>query len=171
MRQAIRLKAHTLIKPVQPTFTASDGWVRGFLRRHNLVLRSRTSIAQTLPADLEEKNTRFRQDVYFVRSNGDFSYDMIANMDETPIFFDTVPSKTVDRKGKKSIKVRTTKSEKRRITAVLACTATGDMLAPMVVFKGTTNRCVSGVRSSEGTLVSYQKKAWIDENEMLKWIS
>ena len=72
--------------------------------------------------------------------------------------------------GKKSIKVRTTKSEKRRITAVLACTATGDMLAPMVVFKGTTNRCVSGVRSSEGTLVSYQKKVWIDENEMWKWI-
>ena len=44
------------------------------------------------------------------------------------------------------------------------------MLAPMIVFKGTTNRCVSGVRSSDGTLISYQKKAWIDENEMLKWI-
>ena len=76
----------------------------------------------------------------------------------------------VPESGKKSIKVRTTKSEKRHITAVLACTATGDMLAPMVVFKGTTNRCVSGVRSSEGTLVSYQKKVWIDENEMWKWI-
>ena len=68
--------------------------------------------------------------------------------------------------------MHTSKSEMCRIiiTAVLACTATDDMLAPMVVFKGTTNGCVSGVRSSDGTLVSYQKKAWINENEMLKWI-
>ena len=84
-----------MTEPVQPTFTASDGWVHGFLWRHNLVLRSRTTTAQTLPPDVEEKVTRFWQDL---RPNGDFSYDRIANMDETPIFFDTVPTNTIDKK-------------------------------------------------------------------------
>ena len=92
-------------------------------------------------------------------------------MDETPVFFDTVPSKTVDRRGKKSIKVRTTRSEKRRITAVLSCTSTGKILPPMIIFKGTTARSIHGIKGSNGTVVSYQKKAWVDEDEMLKWIT
>ena len=92
-KQAIRLKALSKIKPIQPEFKASEGWVDSFHRRHNLVLRQRTSIAQELPANLEEKVARFRQDVHFIRQNGDFPYHRIANMDETPVFFDTVPSK------------------------------------------------------------------------------
>ena len=47
-------------------------------------------------ANLEEKVARFRQDVHFIRQNGDFPYHQIANMDETQVFFDAVPSKTVD---------------------------------------------------------------------------
>ena len=34
-------------------FNASHAWATKFLRRHNLSLRMRTSVAQTLPADLE----------------------------------------------------------------------------------------------------------------------
>ena len=33
-------------------------------------------------------------------------------MDETPVYMDMVPSKTVGVKGKKTIKVRSTKSDK-----------------------------------------------------------
>ncbi len=50
-----------------------------------------------LPADVEEKMARFLQDVYHVRQNGDFSYDFIANIDETPVFFDMVPSCVVEK--------------------------------------------------------------------------
>ena len=46
--QAIRYKALSLIKPIAPSFKGSDGWVRKFIRRNNLVLRARTHISQTL---------------------------------------------------------------------------------------------------------------------------
>ena len=46
-------------------------------------------MAQTLPSDLENKIAQFRQAVYEMRLNGDFEYDLIANMDETPVFFFT----------------------------------------------------------------------------------
>ncbi len=49
-------------------------------------------------------------------------------------------------------------------------TSTGKMLPPMIIFKGTTNHCIQGIRGSNGILISYQKKAWLDENEILKWI-
>lgn len=166
----IRLKALSLIKDVTPGFKASECWVRKFLKRNNLVLRAGTSIAQSLPADLERKLSQFRQSIHYTRQNGDFAYSLIANMDETPIFFDMVPSKTVDRKGKKTIRVRTTKSEKRRVTAVLACTAAGNMLSPMIIFKGTTTRTIRGVSGYSKAVVTYQKNAWIDEQQMLKWI-
>ena len=166
---AIKIKALSLIKPLLPDFKASDGWLYGFRKRFDLVLRARTSIAQTLPADLESKVVNFRQTLHFIRQNGDFSYDYIGNMDETPVFMDMLPTKTFDVKGKKSIKVRTTKSEKCRITAVLSCVATGIMLPPMVIFKGTTPRSIRGVTSKDA-LISYQKKAWVDEAQMLKWI-
>ncbi len=72
-------------------------------------LRAKTSIAQELPKDLESKINEFRRQVNHVRHNGDFSYELIGNMDETPVYMDMVPSKIVDVKGKKTVKIRTTK--------------------------------------------------------------
>ena len=43
-------------------------------------------------------------------------------MDETPVFLDLVPNKVVDQKGKKTVRVRTTNSEKNlslQLSAVL----------------------------------------------------
>ncbi len=45
------------------------------------------------------------------------------------------------------------------------------MLPPMVIFKGTTPRSIKNVLGSQGTVVGYQKKSWMDEKLMLKWIS
>lgn len=90
-------------------------------------------------------------------------------MDETPIFLDMVPSKSIDKKGKKSIRIRTTKSEKRRTTAVLACTSNGETLPPMTILKGATTRSICGVACSGGILVSFQNKAWVNVEQTLKW--
>ena len=61
--------------------------------------RAKTSIAQELPKDLENKISEFRRQVKYVRENGDFPYQVIGNMDETPVYMDMVPSKTVDHKN------------------------------------------------------------------------
>lgn len=53
------------------------------------------------------------------------------------MYFDIVPGKTIAKRGKKTVTIRTTGLEKRHITVVLGCTATGDFLPPMIIFKGT----------------------------------
>ena len=168
--QVIRCKALSLIRAVNPTFKASDGWVRKFMKRNNLVLRCRTHISQSLPKDLEQKITAFRAEVASIFENADYPLDFICNMDETPVFLDLLPSKVIDRKGKKSINVRTTASEKNRITATLCCTASGKMLPPFVIFKGKTKRGLKKVTVPKGVVCTTQAKAWMDEERMLEWI-
>lgn len=74
-------------------------------------------------------------------------------MDETPVYMNMVPWMS----GYKS-------SEKCCVTAVLSCTATGKMLCPMIIFKGTMGRSIHNIKESNGTdVVSYQKKAWMDK--------
>lgn len=45
------------------------------------------------------------------------------------------------------------------------------MLPPTVIYKRTTDRSICGVKESNASVISYQKKAWMDERSMLKWIS
>ena len=168
--QVIRCKALSLIRSVRPNFKASDGWVRKFMKRNDLVLRAKTHISQTLPKDLEHKIAAFRREVASIFENSDFPLDYVCNMDETPVFHDLVPSKVVDSKGKKTINVRTTASEKNRVTVTLCCTASGEMLSPFVVFKGKTKRGIKKVSVPHGVVCTTQAKGWMDEERMLEWI-
>ena len=86
-------------------------------------------------------------------------------MDETPV----VPGRTIDGKGKKTIKVRTTGSEKRHITVVLA--ASGNILPPMIIFKGKTDRTVKNLRIPDGFVVATQSKAWMDVDYGVPFVS
>ena len=77
---------------------------------------------------------------------------MIGNMDETPVYFDMVPSKTINQKGEKTIKVGSTNSDKQRVTRV----ATGHMLPPQVIFKG---RALAGLSGKKGAVITHQVNA------------
>ena len=57
-------------------------------------------------------------------------------MDETPLYFDMIPSRTLEKRGAKEVRIKSTGAEKQHITVVLACTGAGKMLSPMIIFKG-----------------------------------
>jgi hypothetical protein len=119
-----------------PAFKASVGWSRKFIRRHNLSLRARTSVAQQLPSDLEDKLLEFTDYVQDIQSGHNFLLRLVRTMDETPLYFDMVPNRSLDLKGVRTVRVRTTGADKRHITVVLSCSASGVMLPPLVIFKG-----------------------------------
>ena len=53
----IRLKAKELSS--DPEFKASPGWYTKWKRRHAISMRSKTTLAQRLPADMEDKVVEF----------------------------------------------------------------------------------------------------------------
>ena len=50
----------------------------------------------------------------------DFAMNMIGNMDEIPVYFDIITNKMIDKRGVRSVQVRTTGGDRRyNITVAL----------------------------------------------------
>jgi len=82
----LRLKAKELAN--DPEFKASLGWYRNWKRHHSLSLRTKTTLAQRLPDDLENKILQFYRFVIAARQRMQYPLAKIFNMDETPMQFE-----------------------------------------------------------------------------------
>ena len=105
--------AKRFVRPDNPTFNASRGWVEKFFARHRLSLLSQTSVSQKLPKQLEGSITKFYEDAERYMRIGKYPHSLVANMDETPTFFDMIPAKSICKTGSRECIVRTSGSEKK----------------------------------------------------------
>lgn len=100
----------------------------------------------------------------------------LINMDETAIFFDSAPTRSIARKGAKCIHMCESSSSTVRCTVLLSITASGEKLPPLIIFKGTTTgRIATRELSEPGRYPSRQHhicqpNAWNDQNGMNEWI-
>ena len=168
----VRLKALELAKDekyniTEGQFKAGNHWCQRFMKRNALSLRQKTTLAQRLPADYEEKIVRFHRFIIDRRKEHSYPLHLIANMDETPLTFDMPPNRTINNMGEKTIKIRTTGNEKNRVTVVLACCGDGSKIKPMVIFKRKT---IPKINNQHGVVVSAQQKGWMDSEQMKVWI-
>ena len=108
-------KAKRVVRPHNPTFNASRGWIEKFFARHRLSLLSRTSVeSQKLPKQLEGSITKFYEDEGRYMRIGKYPRSLVANMDEMPAFFDMIPAKSICKTGSRECIVRTSGSEKKK---------------------------------------------------------
>lgn len=125
-RAVIQVKALEIARELHipsTEFKASLGWCRRMMQRNGLCLRRRTSLAQRLPSDFTEKLVAFQRYVINLRKKHSYPLNQIGNADQTPVFFDMPTSVTVNKKGEKSVIVKSTGIEKSRVTVMLACLA------------------------------------------------
>jgi hypothetical protein len=59
----------------------------------------------------------------------------IANMDQTPVFFESNHASTVDQRGARTVEVLTAGQSKCRVTVTLTILADGSKLPPFIIFK------------------------------------
>ena len=163
-------KAKRVVRPHNPTFNPNRGWVEKFFARHRLSLLSRTSVSQKLPKQLEGSITKFYEDAGRYMRIGKYRHLLVANMDDTPAFFDMIPAKSICKTGSRECIVRTSGSEKKHVTVVLSATADGTMLPPMLIFKGKTDKTIKKLRIPEGLIVKTQEMSWMDEGLMEVWV-
>ena len=171
--QQLRLKAKMLARKVQhdinayKSFKASQNWCYRFMGRHHLSVRKRTTIAQRLPDDHEDKLLNFQKYVIKQRKEHNYPLSLIGNADQTPMTFDLPSDYTVDRLGSKSVSIKTTGNEKNRFTIMLACMADGTKLPPYIVFKRKTP--IKG--NVPGVIIRQQAKGWMDDALVRDWIN
>lgn len=158
-RQDVKDKA----KLIHANVAASDKWLQGFLRRHQLSLRTPTvSTSKLYPlAELQPMLLNFWQSVLCARQTFGIGAKYIGNMDEVPIYFEMPPRKVINKRGAKTVVVKTSGDSRKRITVVLAVTADGTKLPPMIIFKGLTKRSIKDVvLSSKQAHIAFQDNAW-----------
>ena len=108
------------------------------MERRGFSIRRRTTVAQKLPKDYENKLISFQRFIISKRKQHSFELKYIGNADQTPLTFDIVTNSTVAEKGNKSVPILTTGHDKDRFTVMLACLGDGTKLPPYVVFKRKT---------------------------------
>jgi len=94
-------------------------------------------------------------------------------MDQTNSKFGNSPGQTIDQRGLRTINMRTGTDDSKRCTVALTVTASGEMITPMVIYKGTRyGRIATHELRDHPQEMKYamQPKAWFDEATMLDWV-
>jgi hypothetical protein len=94
-------------------------------------------------------------------------------MDQTPVYFSYHCSKTLAKRGIKTVHVCKTTSDTGRATCALTCTAAGDFLRPMLIYKGKAKGLIATRELKHHDLTSVyacQDAAWMDEVCMFWWV-
>ena len=95
----LRKKAIEFGKEFYPdqAFKASAGWLYKFMARNQLVNRRVTSVGQKMPDNARELAIDYFEVLDSMK--GKKEHVVVANMDETPCWFDIPSTTTVDFKG------------------------------------------------------------------------
>ena len=105
-------------------------WCYQLLKRYSYSIRKITHVGQSIKSSSKEDYKHFLEIVYAIRKeNGDFKNNFnIFNMDETPIYFEMVSNKTIEKIGEKTVTIVTHGSERTRISLLLCISASGEKL-------------------------------------------
>ena len=157
----LRVKAKEL--STDPAFKASLGWYSNWKRRHSISMRAKTSLAQRLPADMEDKVVEFHR--FVLRSRQRWGYDLsrILNMDETPMRFELPATRTLEFTGSRTVPVLSCGADKQSFMVALTVKANGEKLPPKVIFKGVRQL---NINTPPRMQISVHKKGWMDEEGM-----
>jgi hypothetical protein len=150
-------------------FKASNGWLCKWMLRHGMSTRQKTTVAQKLPEDLEDKVLGFQRYVIRMRKIREYTLGQIGNMDETAVYYDMAGSHTLHTKGSRTVLVKTTGHEKDKLTVALAAMADGKKLPPLVILKGVRPPKSEDIPS--GIRVFMTSNGWINEQACKFWIS
>lgn len=114
---SIRLKATAVARDMQINdFRGGHSWCFRFMKRHNLSIRTRTTVSQQLPNDYKEKLAIFRTYCQNKITEKKIRPEHITNMDEVPLTFDIPVNRTVEKTGTSTVSICTTGNEREKMS-------------------------------------------------------
>ena len=145
-------------------FTASNGWLHSFQKRHNI----KQAVLSGEAADVQQTTVDDWCQRLPTICEG---YDLkdIFNSDESALFYRTLPGKSLVVKGDTC---HGGKKAKDRVTVLLTCSATGERLKPLVIGRAENPRCFRGQNKSCLPVHYYHnRKAWMTGDIWKQWLN
>jgi len=106
----LRVKAKEL--DTNPKFKASLGWYSNKKRCHAISMRTKMTLAQHLPADMEDKIATFHRFMVRARRRCGYLLSHIINMDETPMRFELPATRTLEFTGNRTVPITSCGADK-----------------------------------------------------------
>ncbi|GBC15082.2 CENP-B homolog protein 2-like [Rhizophagus irregularis DAOM 181602=DAOM 197198] len=130
-------------------FSFSNGWIDKFKRRHNLKEYIKWGEAKSAPLEtLDEERGILREIIK------DYDLNDVFNCDETGLYWDLEPSKTLAQGP-----LSGTKKSKKRVTLLLTCNATGtEKLKPLFIHKYQNPRALNGKKKKNYRQIRLQNR-------------
>ncbi|UYV73113.1 PMPCA [Cordylochernes scorpioides] len=151
-----------------PQFSASTGWLTGFIKRHsfhNLKIKGEVASAD------EEAARKYPEKLAKIIKDGGYCAHQIFNAEETGLFWKKMPTRTYIAKSEKN--ASGFKAAKDRVTLLLCSNASGDrMLKPLLVNRSLKPRALKG--KDLNTLPVHwmaNKKAWVTTAIFTEWFN
>ena len=110
-------------------------WAESLLRRMDFVRRKGTKAAKKVPDNFPEICSAFLERVATAVKEHNIPPQLVLNMDETGLPIIPVSEWSLDEKGTTQVPI-VGLEDKRQITAVLSCTATGKLLSAQLLYQG-----------------------------------
>ena len=162
---------------INPLFKSGNhvtltGWVYRFMVRNNLSVRTRTRVSQITDAAMQSVRHDFCHRLmtsYKARINDPH---LLINMDETAVYLNCSPNRTVHMKGEKAVAMNIGSASSMRFTLAVTVAMDGTKLPLFVIFKGTPGGSVEKQLPTilpEGIFGCVQKKGWMDNRTMRIW--
>ena len=147
-------------------FTASDGWLWRFSKRHGI--RQLTLQGEKLSADQPAADSFISTFQEFIEENH-YTLNQVFNCDETGLYFKLMPQKSLASSFEKSADGR--KTQKERVTINACANASGSIKLPLLLIGKSKNpRCFKNI-SRDQLPVKYtnQKNAWVNASLFAEW--
>ena len=107
-----------------------------FLAKNNLTHSVATHMAHRDPREVVAEAVELLEYVRPHLEDGSPDPDYIMNMDQTPVTHAMNARTTIERKGTRTVNMRTSAGDTKHVTVAATITASGKILPTMVVFKG-----------------------------------
>lgn len=144
-------------------FTASDGWLHRFRNRFGISAKAICGESASVP--IETVNLWRTGEIRKLIAA--YSEDDIFNADETGMFYQLLPHRTL---AAKNDPCKGGKKSKERLTVHFCCNASGtEKLKPWVIGKSLNPRCFKNVKSLPCEYRA-NKRAWMTHNIFEEWL-
>ncbi|KAG2788569.1 hypothetical protein PC129_g21287 [Phytophthora cactorum] len=137
-------------------FIASDRWTDGFMARYRLSLRCTTNLTVLDDEELTDRAVNYLS--FLTPKKPHMNLSRTVLMDETALYFEDPKRQTVDVNGARHVELKSTGFASMRVTVVLAASAIGKKLTPLVIWKGATKE--RKMAKVVPVWVMHQEKAW-----------
>ena len=145
-------------------------WARYLLSRMGFVKRRGNTKSKVSVEHFDELKELFLLEFNNTVEMDEVPTELVINWDQTGLDYVPVSAWTMEQEGAKRVEM-IGKDDKRQLTAVFACSMSGDFLPIQMVYQGKTIKCLPKFQFPDSWDVTYTSNHWCNEHTMHQYIN